>query len=112
MQTHTVTTYTFEELSDEAKEVAISHYREHNYGDTFWSECIIEDAKEVAALMGIDIEDIYWSGFYSQGDGAMFTGSYEYRKGSVKAVKDYAPEDSELQSIATGLYEMQKRNFY
>jgi hypothetical protein len=103
--------YTFDELSGKAKEKARQWYRS---GDdfSFYAECVIEDAKTIGALMGIDIERVYYSGFYSQGDGACFEGRYEYKKGAVKAVKEYAPQDDTLHNIASELQAIQRRNFY
>ena len=103
--------YTFDELSDKAKEKAREWYRE-NDDFSFYAECIIDDAKTIGALMGIDIDKIYFSGFYSQGDGACFEGSYSYKKGSLKAVKSYAPLDIELHKIAGALAKLQKQHFY
>ena len=105
------TVFKFDELSDEAKERAIEKWNE-NGPDYEWWDFVYEDAKNIGALMGIEITNIYFSGFWSQGDGACFEGSYQYKKGSVKAVKDYAPVDEELHKIARGLRQVQARNFY
>lgn len=104
---HTV--YQYNELSEQAKEKAREWFR--NAGD-FDADCVIEDAKEIAARMGIDIDKVYYSGFWSQGDGACFIGGYQYKKGAVKLVKEYAPQDVELARIAKALQEVQRRNFY
>lgn len=111
-QTHTITTYQFSELSDEAQKKALDTCRDWNVDDSYWYETIIEDAKETAALMGLEVDNIYFSGFWSQGDGASFTGNYSYRKGSVKAVKEHAPQDTELHRIAADLAAHQSRYFY
>ena len=55
---------------------------------------------------------IYYSGFSSQGDGACFEGRYEYKRGALKAVKDYAGQDEKLHRIVEALQEIQKKNFY
>ena len=110
-QQHTVTTYTFNELNELSKESARAWYREGSLGYD-WSELVIDDAKTIGALIGIDIGKVYFSGFSSQGDGACFEGSYQYKKGSVKAVKDHAPENSELHKIAQTLADIQKPYFY
>lgn len=39
-----------------------------------WWDQIYEDAKEEGKDLGFDISHIYFSGFYSQGDGALWTG--------------------------------------
>lgn len=77
-----------------------------------WYENVFEDAKTIGALMGFVIRDIGFSGFWSQGDGAHFTGFFGYAKGAVKAVKDYAPEDTTLHDIAERWADVQKPYFY
>ena len=104
--------YEFEELSDRAKERAIEEFRVHNLEDWGWHEHIKDDAKAIGALMGIEIENIYFSGFGSQGDGACFTGTYAYQEDSVEKVKEYAPEDRLLHEIAQELYDVQKKNWF
>ena len=113
MRTVTTVTkvYKFSELSDDAKETAINAYRENNL-DYEWWEYIYDDTKEIAALMGIEIDNIYFSGFWSQGDGACFEGHYSYKKGSVAAVKSHAPKDEELHRIVEELVAIQRPNFY
>ena len=121
------TVYEFDELSDAAKDAARQWYRERDY-DTLWAESVIEDAQTIANLMGITFDQraykttvggstvtkpmVSWSGFSSQGDGASFDGSYTYKKGSVKAVKAYAPRDMKLHRIVAGLFEVQKKHGY
>lgn len=101
--------YQFDELSDSAKERAREWYR--TTLDYEWWDCIYDDAKEFGKILGIDISEIYFSGFWSQGDGAQFTGEYEYRKGASKEIRSYT-NDEELHRIADDLQEIQRRNFY
>lgn len=126
MRTETTTRnlYKFEELSDDAKEKAREWWRN---GEQFDPDYVYEDAAAIAELFGLDIRTrpvklmnnttrydpcIYYSGFWSQGDGACFEGSYRYKKGGLKAVKDYAPKDEELHNIVKSLQDLQKKNFY
>jgi hypothetical protein len=111
MRTVKIKLYKFDELSAEAKQVAINWFREGN-NDSFFADCVIEDAKEIGKLIGIDIDKVYYSGFGSQGDGACFEGNYAYAKNSVKALKDYAPQDKTLHRIVDNLYKLQRENFY
>ena len=113
MKTYSFTAYQFDELSETAKKRAIEamRFNEAAAGDEWWDN-VYSDATEIAKLMGINIEKIYFSGFSSQGDGAQFVGSYGYEKGSVKAVKAYAPLDETLHSIAADLAEIQKKHSY
>lgn len=107
-----VKVFQFDELSEEAKEKAREWWREGFQYEEFDYEPIFDDAKEIGKLLGITIDNIYFTGFYSQGDGASFTGDYSYKKGSVKAIKDYAPTDKELHKLAKALADLQKSFFY
>ena len=53
-----------------------------------------------------------WTGFWSQGDGASFEGTYAHARAAAKAIRDHAPKDDELHHIADALQAVQKRNFY
>jgi hypothetical protein len=111
MQTVKVKVYEYDELSKEAQERVIEKLRGINTNYDWW-DTTYEDTKEIGKRIGIDIEDIHFSGFYSQGDGACFIGSYQYAKNSVKSLKGYAPQDKELHRIVECLYQLQKQNFY
>jgi len=103
---------TFEELNESEKQAALDEYRDFNVSDSFWHECAYEDAKTIGALIGFNIDRIYFSGFWSQGDGACFEGDLTYAKNCVKSVKEYAPKDTELHGIAQAWADLQKRYFY
>ena len=109
MRTEALHIYTYEELSDEAKAKARDWYRKND--DNEYSEFVIDDAKEVAALMGWEIDKIYWSGFSYQGDGACFEGIMRYNKRCAKLVKAHT-NDEELNRIAKAWQSLQRRNFY
>lgn len=119
--------YKYEELSDSAKEVARDWYRSFVFEDSHDWKCIYEDAAQAAELFGLDILDrpvklmngktryepsIYFSGFWSQGDGACFEGTYRYKKGALKAVMAEWPKDTELHRIVSGMQEVQSKHFY
>jgi hypothetical protein len=98
--------YQFEELSAEAKEKAREWMREAESRDFDPS---FEPYETAAKLLGIELgeqsgqADIRYSGFWSQGDGASFVGSYEYAAGCVQAVREEFPTDTKLHAIADGL---------
>jgi hypothetical protein len=78
----------FNELTDTAKEkvrTALS--------DDVYYEHVIEDAKEQGRERGFSIEDIQWSGFWSQGDGASWIGSVHLGAFIDKYIK---PDDPEI----------------
>lgn len=123
MTTHT---YTFEQLSENAKNVAREWWQSGDY-QNMDAEFVFEDAATIADMFGLDIRQtrktrmdnshfsaptIYYSGFCSQGDGACFEGKYRYKKGGLKAVKEYAPLDAELHKIVQALQDVQKQHFY
>ena len=66
-----ITVYTYAELSPQGRQAARSTYNEP---DDYWYEGIQEDYEERGQERGFDVEDIQWTGFHSQGDGASWTG--------------------------------------
>ena len=77
-----------------------------------WWDSIYDDAKAIGALMGWDVRDIEFSGFWSQGDGARFLGVMDYAPGCAKAVRAYAPKETDLHEIAARWQALQRRCFY
>lgn len=75
MKTISVHLYQFDELEDKAKEVAREWFRK-GYPDYDWWDTVYDDAKDIAKFFGVEIKDIGFSGFWSQGDGACFTGTF------------------------------------
>lgn len=72
MKTIELKLYKFDELSKEVQEKVIEKNRDINVYDD-WHEFILEDwIKEVIPSKGFEATNIYYSGFWSQGDGAMF----------------------------------------
>lgn len=127
MQVIEKTVFQFDELSEAAKQKALEWYRQASQGDNYYQESVYEDAAAIGDILGIDLNQkrvplmngshrydpcIYYSGFWSQGDGACFEGQYSYKKGALKAIRAYAPKDAELHRIAKGLQDVQKRHFY
>jgi len=113
MRTIETTLLKFEELNDDQKRQALDHHRDWNVdGGYDWFDGVYDNATRIAELMGIDISNIYFSGFWSQGDGACFEGNFYYNKGMVKAVKEYAPKDKTLHRIAEEIQALFRRSFY
>ena len=104
-------TYKFDYLSDEAKETARTWWRDAT-GHDCWYDAVFEDFTEVCKILGVDLNEngIRFCGFWSQGAGAVFAGKYSHSKGSVERIKEYAPNDEELQRIAESLFLMQLVN--
>ena len=102
--------YTIGELEPKAKERALSWIIEGL--DYEWWDSVYDDARECGKRLGIDIDNIYFSGFYHQGSGCCFSGHYSYQKGWKKAIKDYASKDQELLEIGQALQDIQRPAFY
>lgn len=105
MRQKTITLYQFDELpTEKAKEKARDWYRSASVGDSFWSESILEeDAPTILKHLGYCDPRILYSGFWSQGDGACFTGTWYSSDCKPAALKQHAPEDKELHRIADEL---------
>ena len=102
--------YKITELESSAKERALAWLEEGL--DYEWWNSVYDDAKAVGKCLGIEVDDIYFSGFYHQGSGCCFSGNYSYRKGWKKALKGYAPNDKELLEIGQALQDIQRPAFY
>jgi hypothetical protein len=120
------TVYRLNELPDGAKDRARAWYREGGF-DHDWYDAVYEDFQHIAEILGIRLktrttrlvggrtrEDpcIWFSGFWSQGDGAAWEGVYSYRKSAAAELRAYAPKDKTLHRIAETLQAAQRQNFY
>ena len=101
----------FGELSESNQTQVIENYEDINTGYKWW-DCGFEDYKAIGEIFGIDISNVFFSGFSSQGDGACFEGEYSYNKEAVKKIKEYAGLDTELHRIAKDLQTIQSKYFY
>ena len=104
MQTKVIETYGIEELEGRAKENALDWLREGL--DYEWYDFVFEDAKKCASILGIEMGDIYFD------NSACFNGRFSYAKGWKKALKAYAPMDTELLRIGQELQKIQKPFMY
>ena len=109
-RTITTTVYKYAELSDKAKDKARDWFRNGFYDDSFWSDCVIDDAKACLEHLGWDVDRIYFSGFSSQGDGACFEGQFDSSRVSLKGLRAHAPKDAELRRICRGLAKLARSN--
>jgi len=120
------TVYLIDELSEGAKDKARAWYRQSGF-NYFWFDSVYEDFVRVCAILGIDLTTvpvrlygggtrqkscIWFSGFWSQGDGACFEGRYRHAKGAAQMIRHYAPADVELHRITDALHAIQRRHFY
>jgi hypothetical protein len=74
MREQTIKVYKFAELPAKAKRKVIEANRHINI-DHPWYEDYIEEVKKRMDVCGFDIDEVFFSGFCSQGDGASWIGS-------------------------------------
>lgn len=119
--------YTFDELNDRAKEKAREWFRRDVFTNSCDWDATFDGAVECFHILGVEVAQrkwtnqhghsgnepkIFFSGFWSQGDGASFEGTYRYAKGARQAIRQHAPKDTELHRIADALQKIQARYFY
>ena len=98
--------FTFDELSESVKSRVLDKFRDINVNYDEWCDYIFDDFQEVAKRLGFDInrKDIRFTGFYSQGDGASFTGSLILSESwTPKDLINYKSNDEALKKIAESL---------
>ena len=70
------TTYTYQQLTDEAKEKVKQWWYEHGAEYDWWDDTY-EDFKRDGYELGFVIDKMNFTGFYSQGDGACWEGQID-----------------------------------
>ena len=118
--------YELHELPDPAKERARSWYRDNCLHD-HWYDYVYEDFQIICKILGLSLKtstvallggktreqpNIYFTGFWSQGDGACFEANYCHAKNSANEIRAHAPKDTTLHEIADQLLAAQRPNFY
>jgi len=68
----------YNELPEHGKQRARQNYIDHWVHDE-WYDYIYEDAREAGSVRGFEIDKMYFSGFYSQGDGASWVGDVKLK---------------------------------
>lgn len=117
---------TFDQLGPGAKQTAREWFLK-DYPHDDWHEFVFEDATKIAAMLGITIDthrvtlhggrvrydpSIWFSGFWSQGDGACFDGSWSAVDDPLRALGgllDHALVDERLHEIALDLLLLAER---
>ena len=94
MKTIQLELFTFDELDDDAKQVAIKDHRET-------MDIYLDDESDYwqnGALTGTGfvIDKISYSGFYSQGDGASFTGYYDSSQIDLEKLRGFSLKACDL----------------
>lgn len=114
MRTVCQTVYGYEELSESAKHTALDAHRYCEVEFREWWDAVYEDATHIGAILGIEIDEIWFSGFSCQGDGACFEGRYRYRAGWKRALDSFVggPDLQILTEIGRQLRDAQHPHFY
>ena len=95
MRTITEEIFNITELSEDAQEAAYQQWAEIEHS-MFDSDFMKDDIITLGNCIGINIDQVLWSGFNSQGDGACFTGDYEYNPNWKEKIESYAPTDETM----------------
>jgi len=100
----------YHELNDEAKEKAREWMRS-NVGEDFDGEVVVNDWKTLLGFLGFTGIDIFWSGFWSQGDGACFRAEWSIDWMELDKVPDHTSHERAKGilvyfSIVLGLYKL------
>jgi hypothetical protein len=64
----------FEALTKRQQDEILDKHRHYNTEHLDWWDAVYDDFKADMLATGIDVDKMYFSGFYSQGDGACFEG--------------------------------------
>jgi hypothetical protein len=71
-----------------------------------WYQYIYDDVKTMLGFCGFNDPKIHFSGFYSQGDGANFTGNFYKRDIDFMKLAEYAPKEEFFLLFATLLTDL------
>lgn len=133
-ETVEVSIYKYNELPEKTQAKVRDSWRINGPGYDWW-DSIYDDFGRICEILGVELKTrpvrlmsgktrdepcVYFSGFWSQGDGASFEGTWRYKKGMAREIRSYAPEpwpgfsgvDKELHDIADQLADVARRNFY
>lgn len=79
MKKHTITTYSFNELSEKSQAYALDEYRYSETDGYDYDISTLEDEQNRLDALGYTNAKIQYSGFFSQGDGASFTADVDLK---------------------------------
>ena len=100
--------YELSELSPVAAAKAYSDWLDAGRYD-FDSQIVIDDMIECGATIGITVDNVYYSGFSSQGDGACFVGAYEFKPDWKDALADFGPGYTQLIELGERLQQAHEK---
>jgi hypothetical protein len=92
---------TWEQLDVATREKVIEKNRDWNVSYEWW-DFTYKDATRMGEILGIRVDQINFSGFWSQGDGACFIGRYDHKVDAAQAIRAEAGDEG-LHRIADAL---------
>jgi len=105
--TKTFTVRTFDELTPEEQAKALDKARYYDVETLDWSQSTIDDFTAIMEDIGLDVENVFFSGFSSQSDGASFAGSYRFTPDGLEnfrantAAPDLIPLMEEIHALGS-----------
>ena len=98
------TVYTVDELTGRARERALAKLAKWATGEDWWED-VYAQATEALAWLGFDTSPklMQFSGFWSQGDGASFTGTWRADRLDLARLYAERPMDKALHALAIQL---------
>jgi hypothetical protein len=88
----------FNELNEEQKNKVLEKYHDINVDNDYWYEGVKDDFHSILELLGFSVNNSFFTGFWSQGDGASFEAFFKIPenkkelKNRLKKLKEYAPK--------------------
>ena len=76
-------------MNSEQRERLIERHRYINVDHDQWYDCVYEMFRQDMGEVGVDVSRMYFSGFWSQGDGACFEGAF----GNLRTYLDHHHKD-------------------
>jgi hypothetical protein len=102
-------------MDEDNKKALMERHRLINTSHDWW-DSVYDDFRQICEIIGIDLDkgEPSFTGFWSQGDGASFTGQYRawdylarpptlYYETAPTKIREHAPNDEELHRIADEL---------
>jgi hypothetical protein len=101
----------FNALTARQRDEILDKYRDWNVYEG-WHDYVYEEFKRDMDIIGIDVDDMYFSGFSSQGDGACFEGRVNDWPKFLESVGYTCPALIALAAQAWGFSVVQRGHYY
>lgn len=101
----------FDALTARQKDEILDKYRDWNVYEG-WHDCVYDNFKGEMGAIGIEVDDIYFSGFSSQGDGACFEGRVSNWAKFLESIGYTCPALTALAAEAWGFSVVHRGHYY